>query len=187
MSRSRKAYLSILLLTGGGFFMDKLFLDGAISGPASSSAAVSGDVATARSEKSSAPKDAPSSHGDLTHLARLIAALPVDVDSGRQDAFRVPAGWRAEAEPRGGPAKPLPNSAEAAANSLKLTALWQGKGVILDGRYQAVDEVRDGIVVVRVESDHAVLRHQASGTQATIRMAPREEALRDKVKVTTAP
>lgn len=187
MSRSRKAYLSILLLTGGGFLVDKMFLDGAISGPAVSSAAVAGEVAPARSEKSGAPKDAPSTTNDLTHLARLIASLPIDAEGGRQDAFTVPAAWRTAVDSRGAASKPSANTAAAAAASLKLTALWQGKGVILDGRYQAVDELRDGIRVVRVESDHAVLRHEGSGTEAVIRMTAREAGLREKVKVTTAP
>ena len=39
MSRSRKLYLSILLLTGGGFGVDKVFLGGVVSGPSNSAAA----------------------------------------------------------------------------------------------------------------------------------------------------
>lgn len=183
MSRSRKVYLSILLLTGGGFGVDKVFLGGAVSGPSSSAAAeVIAMPATGKAEKSSSdrPPEAPAS--DLTYLARMLASVPIDCDSGRSDAFSIPRAWRAP-----GPASekivPPPTSAQAAAANMKVTTMMAGKGLIIGGRYRAVGEQWDGITVVSVSTDEAIIRHVATGTEAAVRLSGPDAARREGVRV----
>ncbi|MGH7130763.1 MAG: hypothetical protein ACREJO_02325 [Phycisphaerales bacterium] len=183
MSRSRKLYLSILLLTGGGFGVDKVFLGGAVSGPSNSSAAeVIAMPSTSKAEKSSSERVPEAPASDLTYLARMLGSVPIDCDSGRRDAFSIPRAWRAP-----GPASekitPPPTSAQAAAASMKVTTMMAGKGLIIGGRYHAIGDEWDGIAVVRVSTDEAVIRHIATGTEAMVRIAGADAARREGVRV----
>lgn len=183
MSRSRKLYLSILLLTGGGFGVDKVFLGGAVSGPSSSAAAeVIAIPSTGKTEKSPSDRTPEAPASDLTYLARMLGSVPIDCDSGRRDAFGIPRAWRAP-----GPASekiiPPPTSAQSAAASMKVTTMMAGKGLIIGGRYRAIGEQWDGITVVSVSTDEALIRHVATGTEATVRLAGPDATRREGVRV----
>lgn len=158
------------MLAGSGFGYDRLFLEGGVSAPSPASAAGAPVAAGKRPAKADSDQG-PSTIVDHSALAARLAALRPHSSGSNIDGFAIPASWQApQASVEPGVSKPAPKAPEFNAEKLRITGVMPEHGAIMAGKFVRVGEASDGVVLVSVTKEWIVVRDQATGFEAILRI-----------------
>lgn len=182
ISKRQKVYLSILAVALGALVLDRVFLG---SGGATPGRAAVRQGARRPGSRQAAPASPPSAPGEPAApegqriAARLRAAAQAEKPdySNVRDVFAVPPAWMAELEP------PAPDGSSADEGvpdrpAHKLMAVMVGERgghAIIDGRCLLVGQERDGLKLISVAEDAAVVEENGVRIQLQLQKEESEQ------------
>ncbi len=162
INTQRKVLAGIVTLAGAALLVDRVFLNGGVTNPASSHAAAPASEQAAAPQSVAAPAKPEPVQATLGHrLSEARERLISEVEASRPplDAFQPPASMQA-AQNTGGAREAAKAAASPLVKEPDLSSVIPGVAAVINGKTVRVGEISDaGIKLISASKDHVVLEH----------------------------